>query len=200
MRLPAILLVLLIALLSASPASAQTLELPAMIRCKAEGEHASSRSRMIDIWLARAEQGDAMAAFCLAYVQSEKIHVPLGWLEQAARMNLPDAQLLLGANYEVGLLFQQDFTAALSWYRKAAEQDFPYAEFELASIYFEGRAGQTPNLPEAYFWALLAHRHHFLNAKALLQTIEPRISEGDTPKIQARMDRWVRQLKPGRKG
>ena len=200
MRRPTMLLIVLSTLLSTVPAYTQSLELPAMIQCKAEGEHASSRSRMIDIWLARAERQDAVAALCLAYVQSDTMHVPLGWLEQAARLNLPDAQLLLGANYEVGLLFKQDFVAALSWYRKAADQDFPYAQYELASIYYEGRAGQTKNLPDAYFWARLAHRHHFLKANALIQTIEPRIPEGDKSKIQARIDRWLSQLKAGRKG
>lgn len=194
------LLLLLTALLWTTPALAQTIELPAMIRCKAEGEHASSRSRMIETWLARAERRDAVAAFCLAYVQHDKIHVPLGWLEQSANLNLPDAQLLLGTNYEVGLLFKQDFAQAMAWYRKAADQDFPYAEYELASIYYEGRAGQKKNLLDAYFWARLAQRHHFLDANTLLQTLEPQLTDQDKRHTHQRLDRWIHQLKPARVG
>lgn len=181
-------------------ADAQSLELPAMIRCKAEGEHASSRSKIIEVWLARAERQDGLAAFCLAYVQSDKIHVPLGWLEQSARLHLPDAQLLMGTNYEVGLLFKQDFTAALSWYLQAANQDFPYAQYELAAIYYEGRAGQKKNIKEAYFWALLAHRHHFLDANALIQTLEPKLPDKDKHLVQSKVDQWVQHHKPGRMG
>ena len=102
MRPHRLLLILLSSLLWTAHAEAQTIDLPAMIRCKAEGERASSRSQLIEIWLSRAEKRDAIAAFCLAYVQSDKVHVPLGWLEQSARLNLPDAQLLMGTNYEVG--------------------------------------------------------------------------------------------------
>ncbi len=200
MRPHRLLLILLSSLLWTAHAEAQTIDLPAMIRCKAEGERASSRSQLIEIWLSRAEKRDAIAAFCLAYVQSDTIHVPLGWLEQSARLNLPDAQLLMGSNYEVGLLFKQDFVEALSWYRKAADQDFPYAQYELASIYYEGRAGQKKNIPEAYFWALLAQRHHFLDTNTLIRTMDPQIQEPDKRLVQTKVDRWVHQLKPGRLG
>ena len=195
-----LVLFLLLLLLWTSGAEAQSIELPAMIKCKAEGEHASSRSKIIEVWLARADRRDAIAAFCLAYVQSDKVHVPLGWLEQSARLNLPDAQLLMGTNYEVGFLFKQDFVEALSWYRKAADQDFPYAQYELASIYYEGRAGQQKNIQEAYFWALLAHRHQFLDANTLIRTMDPQIQEPDKRLVQTKVDRWVHQLKPGRLG
>ena len=194
------ILFLILLLLWTSGAHAQSLELPAMIRCKAEGEHATSRSKIIEVWLVRAERRDGLAAFCLAYVQSDKIHVPLGWLEQSARLNLPDAQLLMGTNYEVGLLFKQDFVEALSWYRKAANQDFPYAQYELAAIYYEGRAGQKKNLKEAYFWALLAHRHHFLDAKTLIQTLNPLIPDTDKHLVQTNVDQWVQGRKAGRIG
>jgi TPR repeat protein len=200
MRPHRLLLILLSSLLWTAHAEAQTIDLPAMIRCKAEGERASSRSQLIEIWLSRAEKRDAVAAFCLAYVQSDTIHVPLGWLEQSARLNLPDAQLLMGSNYEVGLLFKQDFVEALSWYRKAADQDFPYAQYELASIYYEGRAGQKKNIQEAYFWGLLAQRHQFFDARAIIQTIEPQIPEREKRHTQARIDRWVQHPKSGRAG
>ena len=110
MRPHRLLLILLSSLLWTAHAEAQTIDLPAMIRCKAEGERAPSRSQLIETWLSRAEKRDAIAAFCLAYVQSDKVHVPLGWLEQSARLNLPDAQLLMGTNYEVGFLFNQQST------------------------------------------------------------------------------------------
>lgn len=193
-------IIFLLLLLWTTGAGAQSLELPAMIKCKAEGEHASSRSKIIEVWLARADRRDAAAAFCLAYVQSDKIHVPLGWLEQSARLNLPDAQLLMGTNYEVGLLFKQDFAEALSWYRKAADQDFPYAQYELASIYYEGRAGQQKNNHDAYFWALLAQRHHFLDANTLIRTLEPKIPDREKRLVQTKVDRWIQHLKPGRIG
>lgn len=181
-------------------AQQQALDLPAVNHCRAEAESHPSRSQLINIWLDRAQRKNGLAAFCLSYVPSEKLEVPVSWLEQAAHLGLPDAQLLLGSNYEVGLSFKQDFAEALVWYRKAADQDFPYAEFELAAIYFEGRAGQKKNPTEAYFWALLAKRHQFLSADKLLQVLEPKMSEAEKKKVHARIDRWVQKPSRGHVG
>ncbi|MDF0667167.1 MAG: tetratricopeptide repeat protein [Nitrospira sp.] len=170
---------------------AQFSELPAINRCRAEIDTAHSRSSLYQIWLQRAAQNNALACFCLSYTPSDKENVPLAWLEQAAKLRLPDAQLLMGANYEVGLNFQQDFNQAMFWYREAANQDFPYAQYELASIYFEGRAGQTRNAKEALFWGRLAARHQFHSVDELIEKSKTQLNREDIQTIEQEVSKWV---------
>ena len=165
-------------------------DLPAVNQCRAEIDTAHSRSSLYQIWLQRAAHNNALACFCLSYTPSDKENVPLAWLEQAARLRLPDAQLLMGANYEVGLNFQQDFEQAMFWYREAASQDFPYAQYELASIYFEGRAGQTRNVKEALFWGRLAARHQFHSVDELIEKSKTQLNREDIQTVEQQVSKW----------
>ena len=50
-----------------------------------------------------------------------------------------DAQHNLGVMYDNGQGVTQDYAAAMSWYRKAAEQDDAYAQTNLGFMYANGR-------------------------------------------------------------
>lgn len=195
---------ILISLLFATEGLTQPLapiELPALSQCRLESDTAYSRGLQLQSWLSRAEQKDPLASFCLAYVPNGGNEATsVGWLEQAAILNLPDAQLLLATDYEVGFRFPRNFKLALEWYHRAANQDFPYAQFELASIYFQGRAGEKPNIPEAYFWNLLAARHQFLSAQALMPELEKQLTDKQRQQIRARATAWHPPSKGRRAG
>ena len=78
----------------------------------------------------------------------------------------------------------------MRWYRKAAQADFPFAQYELGSIYSEGRANQRQDLPEAYYWATLAARHQFQPAKELADTLRPQLSHDERARIDGRIKKW----------
>jgi TPR repeat protein len=64
---------------------------------------------------------------------------------------------MLGTMYREGLGVRRDAAAAVSWYRRAAEQDEPEAQCELAAMLANGR-GAERDLVEAYMWFHLAAR------------------------------------------
>ena len=76
--------------------------------------------------------------------------------------------------------------------RKAAQADFPFAQYELGSIYSEGRANQRQDLPEAYYWATLAARHQFQPAKELADTLRPQLTHDERARIDGRIKKWKR--------
>lgn len=53
--------------------------------------------------------------------------------------------------YAVGKGVPQNYAEAFGWFRKAAEQDEPRAQFKLGVMY-EGGVGVTQNIPEALKW------------------------------------------------
>ena len=51
----------------------------------------------------------------------------------------------------LGYGVKKDYKEAEYWYRKAAEQNHPWAQFNLGNIYSEGK-GVTQNTTEAIYW------------------------------------------------
>lgn len=179
-------------LLGARSLPAQPVELPAVARCQIEAESQPNRQALTKNWIHRAGQKDALATLCLSFSPNPNAGESLAWLRRAADLGLPDAQLLLGADLEIGIKSQPDSQEAMRWYRKAAQADFPFAQYELASIYSEARAKQKQDLPEAYYWALLAARHQFRPANELADTLRPQLSPDERARIDARVKEWRR--------
>ena len=171
---------------------AQPMDLPAVARCQMEVASQPNREALIRSWIHRAGQTDALAALCLSFSPNPNAGESLAWLRRAADLGLPDAQLLLGADLEVGFKSPPNSHEAMRWYRKAAQADFPFAQYELGSIYSEGRANQRQDLPEAYYWAQLAARHQFRPAKELADTLSPQLSHDERARIDGRIKKWKR--------
>jgi hypothetical protein len=53
---------------------------------------------------------------------------------------------------------------AANWFRKAADQGFPAAEYELAQCYFDGK-GVTKDTPDAIAWMQKSAEHGFAKAQ-----------------------------------
>ena len=65
------------------------------------------------------------------------------------------AQERVGKAYEFGQGIEQDYTKAVSWYRKAAEQGRPSAQSKLGRMFENGR-GVPRDLQEALKWYNMA--------------------------------------------
>ena len=98
-------------------------------------------------WIKKAaEQEYALAQFGLASMHYNGIgtpkneHAAYTWLLKSAENNSVNAQLALGAIYAQGTQeLSQNPDKAVKWYRVAAEQGSAIAQYELATIFFEGK-------------------------------------------------------------
>jgi TPR repeat protein len=73
------------------------------------------------------------------------------WLQKAATMGNPTAQVNLGDVYEMGLGVPVDYALALEWFRKAATRGDAGGSYSLGSMYASGK-GVTRDLAEAHSW------------------------------------------------
>lgn len=91
-----------------------------------------------------------------AYQQrDDAVAAPL--FEDLALRGLPAAQFYLGRMYETGRGLAQSFTAAASWYRRAADARVAEAENNLGLLYERG-LGVDADAAEAERWFLRAAR------------------------------------------
>jgi hypothetical protein len=73
---------------------------------------------------------------------------------------MASAQYFLGAMYEQGHGVPQDYTQALAWCRKAAEQGQSSAQYSLGASYYKG-LGVPQDYAESYFWFDVAAAGNF---------------------------------------
>ena len=69
----------------------------------------------------------------------------------------------------------KDQVEAVKWYRKAAEQNFAAAQYNLGVCYYKG-AGVAKDYVEAYKWLLLAARQGDEDAKKNITVVESKLT------------------------
>jgi TPR repeat protein len=80
----------------------------------------------------------------------------------------PSAQYNIGLMYDKGQSVVQDCSAAMSWYRKAADQGHVLAQFALGAMYFDGTRGAPQDYGQALEWYLKAAKQGYALAQANL--------------------------------
>lgn len=75
-----------------------------------------------------------------------------------AKKGDPDAQFNVGHAYEQGAGVRRDMSQALSWYRKAADQNHDYAQYSIGLFYEQG-LGMKKNTGQAKKWYRLAAKN-----------------------------------------
>jgi TPR repeat protein len=91
-----------------------------------------------------------MVGDTLALAQAKSRAQSLSALQPYASADL-DSWFQKGANYYYGRGVPQDFTQAVHWYRKAAEQAHTDAQFRLGWCYFDGH-GVPQDFAQAVHW------------------------------------------------
>lgn len=74
-------------------------------------------------------------------------------IETAAKKGDPTAYGYMGDLMQKRM---KDEKAAVRWYQKGAEANEPYAQYQLAKMYCEGRGMENPDIPQCYRWLLTA--------------------------------------------
>jgi TPR repeat protein len=104
-------------------------------------------SRAASWYFAAADAGDPYSAFICAgmylrgmYVQ-QNIAKGIDLLEKAASAGNIEAMFQRGFLAEQGALGAAKIDDAISWYKKAADQNHPAAHLKLAEAYYHGRVG-----------------------------------------------------------
>lgn len=114
-----------------------------------------------------AAQGDADAMFMLAeYYEMRNSFLSEKWYADAAdafskkaEQGDAKAQFMMGKFYNNGKGVKQSNTEALKWYRKAADQDYTDAQYNIGAMYYNGDYSFPKNDVEAYLWFSKAAAH-----------------------------------------
>ncbi|MNV71035.1 Sel1 repeat protein [compost metagenome] len=82
-------------------------------------------------------------------------------IQRRAQRGDADAQVDLGAMYELGMGLPRDGVEALRWYRRSADQGNVYGQYFSGLLLGRGRAGVTRDLDAAAGWFAKAYAQKF---------------------------------------
>jgi len=123
-----------------------------------------------ELWLAKAERGDASAQYIAGfmYVRGQGVAQNLPeaarWLRASAEQGNANAQWSLGTLYELGFGVPKDYAEAFRLYGLAAPRGVAEAQSSLGLYYLEG-LGTERNYGEAYRWLRSAARQGLKEAQ-----------------------------------
>ena len=124
----------------------------------------------IEEWQVASRKGTKLSEYISATYETRLTD----W-ETGADRGWPEAQLLLGKCYELGMGKMQSNKKACDCYRKAAEQDFPLAQFSYGSCYLNGD-GMEQDEEEAIKWYRRAERQGLERAHEVLTLLKKRLN------------------------
>ena len=110
-------------------------------------------------------------------------------LEARAESGDAESQYNLGVLYDNGGDFQQDFSEAAAWYRKAAEQGHYPSQSRLGYMYAHGQ-GVKKDRVQAYLWLSLASQHGIGTALNALESVVKSMSAEEKSMGATLFEQW----------
>lgn len=145
--------------------------------------------------LARAKNGDAEAAYQLAYAYKEGRGVientveSTKWFRTAAELGHAQAQLQLGLLYKAGRGALQNFPEAVKWFEKSALQNNADGQYQLGLMYKAGLGTATDNV-KSYLWLNLAAAQGHHRAAEARDTLMPVMTSTQIEEAQRSSNAW----------
>jgi len=109
--------------------------------------------------------------------------------EKGAATGDTRSQFNLAVLTEHGKGLEQDIAVAVSWYRQAAKNRFPDAQFSLANILMSGAGPIKANVDEAVMWYLEAAESGHIRSQFTLGTML--VNGEQVPKDLVAAERWL---------
>jgi hypothetical protein len=119
-------------------------------------------------------------------------------LRQLADRGDPSGEYALGARYAFGDGVGQNYSEAVRWFFRAAEQGHVISQATLGAYYMAGR-GVSMDLSKAYFWAYLARASGDEGSKLRVEMLSSEIPSSDILVLEQRANEWLQQHPSARK-
>jgi hypothetical protein len=121
--------------------------------------------------------------------------VSLEEVRKRAELGDPYEQVALATRYATGEDVPQDYSLALRWFLKAAEQGHVGAQDTLGAYYWLGH-GARKDLTKAYFWSVLARASGKEASKVRVAFMTSQLTRAQALAIQKEANNFLREHPP----
>lgn len=116
-------------------------------------------------------------------------------IRKRAELGDPYEQVALATRYATGEDVPQDYSMAVRWFTRAAEQGHVGAQDALGTYYWVGR-GVPKDVTRAYFWSILARASGKEASKVRVAFMTSQLTRGQVVAIQQEANGFLRQHPP----
>ena len=116
-------------------------------------------------------------------------------VRKRAELGDPYEQVALATRYATGENVPQDYSMAVRWFTRAAEQGHVGAQDTLGTYYWVGR-GVPKDVTRAYFWSVLARAAGKEASKVRVAFMTSQLTRAQAIAIQQEANRFLRQHPP----
>ena len=116
-------------------------------------------------------------------------------VRKRAELGDPYEQVALATRYATGQDVPQDYSMAVRWFTRAAEQGHVGAQDALGTYYWVGR-GVPKDVTRAYFWSVLARASGKEASKVRVAFMTSQLTRGQAVAIQQEANGFLRQHPP----
>lgn len=116
-------------------------------------------------------------------------------IRRRAEVGDPYEQAALALRYAKGVDVQQDYSMAVRWYLRAAEQGHVDAQDALGSYFWMGR-GVPRDVTKAYFWSVLARAEGKQSSKDRVAFMTSQLTRAQASTIEQEARKFQRQHPP----
>ena len=116
-------------------------------------------------------------------------------MRKRAELGDPYEQVALATRYATGEDMPQDYSMALRWFLKAAEQGHVGAQDTLGAYFYLGR-GAPKDVMKAYFWSLLGRASGKSASKDRVAFMTSQLTRGQAQAIQREANNFLKQHPP----
>ena len=110
--------------------------------------------------------------------------------EEIYRDGSPEQQHTIGTWLRLGIGQSPDPKAAGRWFRRAAEQGFTSAQFNLGAMYAKGE-GVARNYVKAHMWVTITSAYGNKKGKKVRDIVEKRMSATDISRARKLAREWM---------
>lgn len=116
-------------------------------------------------------------------------------VRKRAELGDPYEQVAFATRYATGEDVPQDYSMAMRWFLRAAEQGHVGAQDTLGAYYYLGR-GAPKDVMKAYFWSLLARASGKPASKDRVAFMTSQLTRGQAQAIQREVNNFLKQHPP----
>jgi GAF domain-containing protein len=153
------------------------------------------RPRPVEAAPARSEPTTSIEPAPEPSVDSPTAAATLAEIRKRAEVGDPYEEVALATRYARGENVQQDYSMAVRWYLRAAEQGHVGAQDSLGSYFWMGR-GVPKDVTKAYFWSVLARLEGKETSKVRVALMTSQLTRAQASTIEQEAKKFRRQHPP----
>jgi TPR repeat protein len=154
-----------------------------------------------EIYLSKANKGDADAQFNLAFLYQRGVGIPqdtryaIYWYKKAAEQGHANAQYSLGSMYRYSYDTEcpRDYEQSVYWYTKAAEQGHADAQYSLGYMYDYGE-DIPQDYNQAFFWYTKAAEKGHYFAKTHRDEMLEKMSQSQIEEVRKLSEEFYEKI------